>query len=60
MQMFVIPEILQENFHLAKMTLSPKSVYSGKRIVETDFRDSFNISVVGVERAGEQFLLLVK
>ncbi len=55
MQMFVIPDILQENFHLAKMTLSPKSVYSGKKIIETDFRDNFNISVVGVERAGEQF-----
>lgn len=55
MQMFVIPEILQENFHLAKMTLSPKSVYSGKKIIDTDFRDNYNVSVVGVERAGEQF-----
>lgn len=55
MQMFAIPDILQENFHLAKMTLSPKSIYSGKRIIDTDFRDNFNISVVGVDRAGEQF-----
>ena len=55
MQMFVIPEILQENFHLAKMTLSPKSVYSGKKIIDTDFRDNYNVSVVGVERADEQF-----
>ena len=55
MQMFVIPEILQENFHLAKMILSPKSVYSGRKIIDTDFRDNYNVSVVGVERADEQF-----
>ena len=50
MQVFVIPEILQENCHLQKMTLSPDSVYSGKLIRETDFRDNYNVSVVSVER----------
>ena len=54
MQVFAIPEILQENCHLQKMTLSPESVYSGKLIKETDFRDNYNVSVVSVER-GKQF-----
>ena len=49
-QVFAIPEILQENCHLQKMTLSPDSVYSGKLIKETDFRDNYNVSVVSVER----------
>ena len=49
-QVFEIPEILQENCHLQKMTLSPDSAYSGKLIKETDFRDNYNVSVVSVER----------
>ena len=49
-QVFTIPEILQENCHLQKMTLSPDSPYSGKLIKETDFRDNYNVSVVSVER----------
>ena len=42
MQVFTIPEILQENCHLQKMTLSPDSLYSGQVIKETDFRDNYN------------------
>ena len=56
-QVFTIPEILQENCHLQKMTLSPDSVYSGKLIKETDFRDNYNVSVVSVER-GKQLIEL--
>ncbi len=58
-QVFAIPEILQENCHLQKMTLSPDSVYSGKLIKETDFRDNYNVSVVSVER-GKQLYELPK
>ena len=58
-QVFAIPEILQENCHLQKMTLSPDSVYSGKLIRETDFRDNYNVSVVSVER-GKQLVELPK
>ena len=54
-QVFAIPEILQENCHLQKMTLSPDSPYSGKLIKETDFRDNYNVSVVSVER-GKQLV----
>ena len=57
MQVFTIPEILQENCHLQKMTLSPDSVYSGQLIKETDFRDNYNVSVVSVERGQQVFEL---
>jgi len=56
-QVFEIPEILQENCHLQKMTLSPDSPYSGQHIKETDFRDNYNVSVVSVERGKELFEL---
>ena len=56
-QVFAIPEILQENCHLQKMTLSPDSPYSGQIIKETDFRDNYNVSVVSVERGKQLFEL---
>ena len=56
-QVFEIPEILQENCHLQKMTLSPDSPYSGQLIKETDFRDNYNVSVVSVERGKQMFEL---
>ncbi len=59
MQVFMIPEILQENCRLQKMTLSPDSVYSGQFIKDTDFRDNYNVSVVCVER-GKQVVELPK
>ena len=48
---FVLPEVLQENFTMEKMALSPKSQYVGKRIRETDFRETYETSVVCVDRA---------
>ena len=56
-QVFEIPEILQENCHLQKMTLSPDSPYAGRLIKETDFRDNYNVSVVSVERGKQLFEL---
>ena len=56
-QVFEIPEILQENCHLQKMTLSPDSPYSGIIIKDTDFRDNYNVSVVSVERGKQVFEL---
>ena len=53
LQSFVVPEILQENFTLEKMTLSSKSIYAGKRIRETDFHEVYDASVVSVDRADE-------
>ena len=57
LQVFSIPEILQENCHLLKMKLSPDSPYSGKLIKDTDFRDNYNVSVVSVERGKQVFEL---
>ena len=56
-QVFSIPEILQENCHLQKMTLSPDSPYAGQLIKDTDFRDNYNVSVVSVERGKQSFEL---
>lgn len=52
---FVVPEVLQENFAMEKITLSAKSSYVGLRIRECDFREKFNVSVVGVDRADDVF-----
>ena len=53
LQSFVLPEILQENFALEKITLSAKSSYVGKRIRDCDFYETFGASVVGIDRADE-------
>ena len=53
LQSFVVPEILQENFTLSKMTMSAKSGYVGKSIRNSDFYEVYGISVVGVDRADE-------
>ena len=50
---FVLPEVLQDNFMLDKIPLSPKSQYAGLRIRDCDFRKTYNVSVVGVDRADE-------
>jgi CPA2 family monovalent cation:H+ antiporter-2 len=60
MQSFVVPELLQENFALEKMLLSPKSSYAGRRIRDCDFRRTYNASVVGVDRADEVIDLPMK
>jgi len=53
LQSFVVPEVLQENFTLEKMTLSAKSGYAGQSIRHCDFREKYNVSVVGLDRADE-------
>ena len=50
---FVLPEVLQDNFTLDKIPLSPKSQYAGLRIRDCDFRKVYNVSVVSVDRADE-------
>lgn len=55
LQVFAVPEVLQENFRLEKMSLSQDSEYVGKIIAETDFRSNYNISVVSVERGRKVF-----
>ena len=53
LQSFVLPEVLQDSFMLDKIPLSPKSQYAGLRIRDCGFRKTYNVSVVGVDRADE-------
>ena len=52
---FVIPEVLQQNFHLEKVTVSPLSRIVGKQLKETVFRREFKVSVVCIERGKDTF-----
>lgn len=50
---FILPTVLQDNFTMEKMMLSPKSAYIGKSIRHCDFYSAYNVTVVCVERADE-------
>lgn len=50
---FILPTVLQDNFTMEKMSLSPQSTYIGKSIRHCDFYSAYNITVVCVERADE-------
>ena len=47
---FIIPEVLQQNFHLEKVTVSPLSQVVGKQLKNTVFRSQYKVSVVCIER----------
>jgi len=47
---FIIPEVLQQNFHLEKVTVSPLSQIVSKQLKDTVFRSKFKVSVVSIER----------
>jgi len=47
---FIIPEVLQQNFHLEKVTVSPLSQVVGKQLKDTVFRRDYKVSVVCIER----------
>lgn len=47
---FVIPEVLQKNFHLEKVVVSPLSQVVGKQLKDTVFRSKYKVSVVCIER----------
>ena len=47
---FIIPEVLQQNFHLEKVTVSPLSQVVGKQLKNTVFRRDYKVSVVCIER----------
>ena len=52
---FIIPEVLQENFHLEKVTVSPLSQIVGKHLKDTVFRSKYKVSVVCIERGKDTF-----
>ena len=47
---FIIPEVLQQNFHLEKVIVSPLSQVVGKQLKNTVFRSQYKVSVVCIER----------
>ena len=47
---FIIPEVLQQNFHLEKVTVSPLSQVVGKQLKDTVFRSKYKVSIVCIER----------
>ena len=47
---FIIPEVLQQNFHLEKVVVSPLSQVVGKQLKNTVFRSKYKVSVVCIER----------
>ena len=50
---FVIPEVLQQNFHLEKVVVSPLSQVVGKHLKDTVFRSKYKVSVVCIERGNK-------
>lgn len=52
---FVIPEVLQKNFRLEKVTVSPLSKIVGKQLKNTLFRSKYKVSVVCIERGNKTF-----
>jgi len=52
---FVIPELLQKNFHLEKLIVSQNSQVVGKMLKDTVFRSKYNVSVVSIERGNSTF-----
>ncbi len=47
---FIVPEVLQQNFHLEKVVVSPLSHIVGKQLKDTAFRRDYKVSVVCIER----------
>lgn len=50
---FVVPEVLQQNFHLEKAIVSPLSQIVGKQLKDTVFRSKYKVSVVCIERGNK-------
>lgn len=52
---FIIPEVLQQNFHLERVFVSPMSQVVGKKLKETEFRHKYKVSVVCIERGKDTY-----
>ncbi len=51
-QSFKIPTLLENNFYLERIPVTPYSPFSGRRLMDTNFRKDYGINVVSIERAG--------
>lgn len=50
---FKIPESLEQNFLMERMTVSPYSPLAGKRLMDSRFRQDYGVNIISVERAGK-------
>ena len=51
-QSFKIPTLLENNFYLERVVVTQYSPFSGRRLMDTNFREDYGINVVSIERAG--------
>ena len=49
---FKMPTLLENNFYLERIPVTQYSPFSGKRLMETNFREDYGINIVSIERAG--------
>lgn len=54
-QSFKIPTLLENNFYLERVAVTQYSPYSGKRLMDTNFREDYGINIVSIERAGQVY-----
>lgn len=52
-QSFEVPEPMQGMCHLDRISLSQNNAYVGKRMIDTDFRQKYQVSVVSIERGSK-------
>lgn len=59
-QSFKIPTLLENNFYLERIPVTQYSPFSGRRLMDTNFREDYGINVVSIERAGVVYDLPAK
>ena len=52
---FKIPESLEKNFVMERMTVTPYSPLSGKRLMDSNMRQEYGVNLVSIERAGKVY-----
>ena len=52
---FKIPESLEKNFIMERMTVTPYSPLSGLRLMDSNLRKDYGVNVVTIERAGKVY-----
>lgn len=50
---FKIPQAMAENFVMDTVRVTPYSEYSGRKLMECAFRQTFDVNIVAIERAGK-------
>ena len=59
-QSFKIPTLLENSFYLERIPVTQYSPFAGRRLMDTRFREDYNVNIVSIERAGQIFDLPAK